>query len=263
MISTSNRSFRYGDGLFETMKIENGKIHFFDRHIARLTKGMQILKMQFKNEDWIKNIEEEIYQKVKERKLADSSKVRLQVFRESGGEAYIPKSNFAHYVIDISELNNEGKKEIKLGLYPHLKKPQNILSNLKTSNCLYSIMAGIYATENGFDDCILLNESGFISEAISSNVFAVKNNTILTPSLDQGCLEGIQRAYVIEQAKKKNIKLEERQITVEELLKCDEIFLTNVIHGVITVKTFADKTYTGKNGNRLFHHQFFNCFLIS
>lgn len=260
ILTPTNRSFRYGDGLFETMKMVDGKILFFDHHIARLQKGMQVLKMEFPSPSplgeslsrssgsWGDGIKKEILLQAEKNNLQHSAKIRLQVYRNGVGEGYIPDNNEVGYVIETSTLADENyvlnQKGIRLGLYTDFKKPQNILSNLKTSNALYSVLAGIYAKEQQFDDCLLLNESGFVAEAISSNIFIVKNKILYTPSLDQACLDGIMRKVIMEQARRNNIQVIEKPISIHEIQEADEVFLSNVIKGIVSVQSFMDIQYS-------------------
>ncbi|OFY89251.1 MAG: hypothetical protein A3K10_02760 [Bacteroidetes bacterium RIFCSPLOWO2_12_FULL_31_6] len=245
------------------MKMVDEEIFFFDKHIARLQKGMKILKMNLTSQsllaeksnnhtnEIVDGLKSKILQIAKKNNHSNSCKIRLQVFRDGIGEGYTPNCNDAKYIIETSILSNKKYEHnstgIILGLYSDIKKPQNILSNIKTSNALYSVLAGIYAKENQIDDCLLLNESGYISEAISSNIFIIKNDIIYTPSLNQGCIDGIMRNNVIEQARKTNISVVEKQITIDEVKNADEVFLTNVIKGIVSVKSFMRSNYKPQN----------------
>ncbi len=263
-LKSSNRSFRYGDGLFETMKMVDGEILFFDQHLARLQKGMQILKMSpFEGgkgdapsplgEGWGAGLKNIVLQTSQQNKHSHSCKIRLQVYRDGVGEGYIPNTNDAQYTIETTALANKNYElnqiGIKLGLYAEIKKPQNILSNLKTSNALYSVLAGIYAREQNVDDCLLVNESGNIVEAIGSNIFIVKEKILYTSSLDQGCLEGVMRNNVIALAKKNNIMLIEKPISIEEVKNADEVFLTSVIKGIVSVQSYEACIYDTQKYN--------------
>ena len=129
-------------------------------------------------------------------------------------------------------------------MYSDYKKSCQQLSNIKSGNALIYVLAGLYAKKNHFDDCLILNEHGRIAEAISSNVFIVKGETLYTPPLSEGCVDGVMRKVVIEKANENNIHVNEKAITQNEIQNADEVFLTNAINGITSIKLFQSKTFS-------------------
>ena len=142
---------------------------------------------------------------------------------------------------DYYELNQKG---LIIDLYKDLRKPVNILSNLKSSNSLVYIMAGMYAKENNMDDCILLNENNNLVEGISSNIFLIKGDKIFTPPLKDGPVAGIMRKQILKIADNYGLKISfEDSLNENNLLEADEVFFTNAIQGIRWVLAFKDRRY--------------------
>ncbi len=241
-----NRGFRYGDALFETVRIANGKICFLDEHIIRLKKGMKVLKMDIPNNYTTEIFEEEIGKLISKNKITKGGRIRISVYRDSEG-LYMPNTNNVKFSIELKPLNNTtyeiNEQGLKIDVYEDIRNPVNKLSNLKTNNCLPFILAGIYKKENKLNDCLLLNDSDCITEAISSNVFIIKNGVLYTPSLEVGCVEGIMRQNVIKIARTNGYNVYETILYKKDLIYADEVFLTNSIDGTQWVKSYKDKEY--------------------
>ena len=254
VISIQNRGFRYGDAIFETIRIAMGKIQFLNEHIKRLKYGMNILKMNIPTDYTVDYFEREILKLANRNKIGEGGRVRLTVFRNEGGY-YAPSNNDVSYIIEVTPLNEVGYSlnlnGFTIDVYTEVTKPLNKLSNLKTTNCLCYILAGIYKTENMLDDCLVLNDKGSIAEAISSNIFVVKNGDLYTPSLDEGCVAGIMRGQIISLAKTNGLKVNQCSISEDDLLIAEEIILTNAINGIRWVQAYKQKKYISNTSVRL------------
>jgi len=255
-----NRAFRYGDSVFETIFCSNGKLTFFKEHIQRITNAAEQLKMKMpeKFNKYPELIETEIQTLLRKNKIFKSAIVRLTVFRKTGG-LYTPQNNEINYLIEVKkheqDIFEHEKNIVKIGVYTEVRKQINILSSYKTGNSLLNVLAGIYKTENNFDDVIILNENKFVCETISSNLFFAKAKTIITPSLSSGCVAGIIREQVILASKKLGFEIIEKEETeLSDLLSADEIFLTNSIAGVRKVTAFENKRYFGKISQNLVNY---------
>ena len=254
-LSYKNRAFYYGDGLFETMHANGTDIHFFEDHMIRLKYGMEILKMEIPTIIGSGFIEKEIIKLLHKNKLYQGVRIRLSVFRNDGGK-YTPANNNISYLVeteyiedDYYELNQKG---LLIDIFQDIKKPVNQFSNLKTSNSLLYVMAGIYAKEKNIDDCILLNDAGNIIEGISSNIFLIKGSTMSTPTLKDGPVAGVMRKQILKIADSVGFKINhESSITIGQLLNADEVFLTNSISGIRWVLAYKDKRYYNHNAKKL------------
>lgn len=247
-VTFANRAFRYGDSLFETIRLCNNKIMFLRDHINRVKLGMTVMRMNVPAEFNTENIQELIIHLLKHNTHAPNARIRLTVFRNEGG-FYTPETNDISFLIESDEIQGEytlNQRGHWVDIYADIKKPLHKLSNLKTGNALLYIMAGLSKQSMKLDDCLLVNENGSICEAISSNLFVVKNGTIYTPPLNEGCVAGIMRKQVMHLAAESKILTFESNISTYTLMNADEVFLTNAIKGVQWVGQFKDKFYTNK-----------------
>jgi branched-chain amino acid aminotransferase len=245
LISVDNRGFRYGDGLFESMRLMKGQLKFADLHADRLQRGMKALKIDgySQMDTWFLN---EKADDIAKRNKAKHGRLRLTVFRDAEG-LYTPSQNKMGWCLEIQPwdepryfLNPRG---LIMDIFPELKKPTGYLSNIKTCSSLLYVMAGIYKTQNKLDDVFVLNHDGFLCEASSSNVFVWYQNHLYTPALSEGCVEGVMRQVIIDLAKKNNIPLMEAQINPDILYEADEVFLTNASRGIQSVMGFGVRRY--------------------
>lgn len=248
IFTINNRAFKYGDAVFETIRVINGQPVFVHDHFTRLKKGMDLLRM-----NTIPLTFEELYEQIlhliEKNKITEGARVRITVFRVGEG-LYTPINDTKSYVIEavpisknLYELNEEG---LHIDLYTDIKVHPTILTQIKTTNKIPNVLTGIYKKEHDLDDCLMINEQHHIVEAISSNVFLYKNNTLYTPSISEGCIDGITRKHIIEVANSMNITVIEGAVTGSMLLQTDELFLTNSIAGIKWVKEYRGKFYTNE-----------------
>lgn len=247
-LSVDNRGFAYGDAVFETIKV-NSKPLFWEAHYFRLMASMRILRMEIPMHFTPEFLESQIMDLVDtQSEKAKSYRVKLTVFRATGGY-YTPTSNSVKFIITLSPLDsdiyNSHTDSCEIELFKDYFIAPNLLSTLKTNNKAINVVGSIFAKENNYDNCLLLNTNKNIIEALNGNVFLVKDNVIKTPPLADGCLKGIIRDQLIDMiSKSDNYDLIETSISPFELQKADEIFITNVIQGIKPVTKFRKKTYT-------------------
>ncbi|MGI9559746.1 MAG: aminotransferase class IV [Flavobacteriaceae bacterium] len=249
-LSVDNRGFAYGDAVFETIKV-NSKPLFWEAHYFRLMASMRILRMEIPMHFTPEFLESQIMDLVDtQSEKAKSYRVKLTVFRATGGY-YTPTSNAVKFTIALapldSDIYNSHTDSCEIELFKDYFIAPNLLSTLKTNNKAINVVGSIFAKENNYDNCLLLNTNKNIIEALNGNVFLVKDNVIKTPPLADGCLKGIIRDQLIDMiSKSDNYDLIETSISPFELQKADEIFITNVIQGIKPVTKFRKKTYTTK-----------------
>jgi len=248
-ISFANRAFRYGDSLFESIRFTNGKLMFLDDHVKRIKLSMTTLRMNVPNEFTCANIEKQILHLLENNCIEKEARIRLTVFRNEGG-FYTPQTNDISFLIESTVLDTQGYELNKRGLwvdiYAEIKKQANKISNLKTGSALLYVMAGITKTSLKLDDCLLVNENGHIIESINSNVFVIKNGTLFTSPIADGCINGVMRKQIFDIAAKNKILAFEQSLTVHTLTDGDEVFLTNAIAGIQWVGQFKNKFYTNQ-----------------
>lgn len=246
VFTINNRAFKYGDALFETIRVINGEPCFLEDHFVRLKKGMQVLKMNSGSISF-NDLKDQIVRLIQKNHIKKGGRIRLTVFRSSEG-FYTPEGDEGKsYVIEAFPLEGNiytlNEKGITVDVYNELKRRRNVLSQIKTTNNIPHVLTGIYKRENNLDDCIVLNDQDRVVEAISSNIFLYKNNNLYTPSLDEGCMDGVMRRQVLRIAKEMNINVFEGMVNGSMLLQADELFLTNAIKGIEWVVAYREKRY--------------------
>jgi branched-chain amino acid aminotransferase len=252
---TQNRAFLYGDAVFETVKIVNGKILFLEDHYFRLMASMRILRMEIPMNFTMEYFEEQIVSVVKNNGFSNSARARITVYRNDGG-FYLPITNNISFLIHTSFLENQSfvfeTKECEVDLYKDFYISKQLLSTLKTTNKVINVTASIYANENSLDNCILLNDSKNVVEVLQGNIFMLQGNTLITPPLSEGCINGIMRKQVLTLAKKiEGLEVIEAVISPFDLQKADELFFTNVIKGIQSITKYRKKEFTTTIANVL------------
>ncbi|MCL7764460.1 aminotransferase class IV [Polaribacter sp. Z014] len=250
-LSSENRAFKYGDAIFETVKVMHKKVVFWEDHYFRLMASMRMLRMKIPMEFTLESLEQEILKTVAAQAEASTYRVRLNVFRKDGG-LYTPKSNKIDYTIEATESFYQIKESYSLDVYKDFYNYSGLLSTIKTNNRMLNTLASIFADENELDNCILLNEKKGVVEVTNANIFVVKGNVIKTPALSEGCIKGITRNKVIDiLSKNKDYTLEETSISPFEIQKADEVFITNAIMGVQPVTSYKKKSFTTEIGKKI------------
>ena len=256
VLAINNRGYLYGDALFETIRVNSGKILFWEDHYFRLMASMRILRMQIPMQFTPEFLEQEIIDIVTENGLENSSaRIKLIVHRASGG-LYTPSSSAIEYNISVSGLESGfytiSDQEYEITLFKDHYVSKDLLSTLKSNNRLINILGGIFAQENGFDNCLLMNSNKMIIEALNGNLFLVKDKIIKTPPIDDGCLKGVLRTQLLRILEKlPEYQIEEVSISPFELQKADELFITNVVTGILPITKFRKKKYSSQTSKRL------------
>ena len=246
-LSIYNRSFLYGDGVFETLKIVNGKILFFEDHYFRLMASMRIIRMQIPMSFTLEYLEEEILKLATINNVKDSARVRFTVFRNEGG-FYLPTDNSISFIIQATELESKKyqfcESSFEVDLYKDFVIPKQLLSTLKTANKITHVTASIFAKENQLNSCLLINEAKNVIEGTNGNLFMLMGNSLITPPISEGCLNGIMRKQIISLANQlDSVTVIEKEISPFDLQKADELFITNVIVGIQPITKYRKKEF--------------------
>jgi branched-subunit amino acid aminotransferase/4-amino-4-deoxychorismate lyase len=246
VIKASNRGFKFGDGLFESMRMCNGKLQFAAHHADRLRAGMKALKMEgyaLLDEYFLRQKTAELHKK---NKLKGNARFRLTIYREGEG-LYTQLANKVGYLLEgmpLEQKNYElNQKGLIIDVFDEIAKPINKLSNFKTNNALVYVMAGLYQKQHRIDEALILNQNGFLCESTTANVFIVYQKVIYTPALSEGCVAGVMRTVVLQLAKTYNFDLVEAQINPEILNEAEEVFITNASGGIKWVMGYGRKRY--------------------
>lgn len=246
-VTSSNRSFLYGDGIFETLKVVNGKILFSEDHYFRLMASMRIVRMKIPMDFTLEFFENQVISLTNELNYSESARVRITVFRNDGG-LYLPDQNTISYVIEATSLSSK-KYEItqdnfEVDLFKDSFVSAQLLSTLKTTSKILNVTASIFAKENDINTCLLLNDKKNVVEAIAGNLFMLTGNKLITPPISEGCLNGIMRKQIIKLMKDfPEIEFSEAIISPFDLQKADELFVTNVIQGIQPITKYRKKEF--------------------
>ncbi|UFH35594.1 aminotransferase class IV [Flavobacterium acetivorans] len=246
-ILTGNRAFLYADAVFETVKIVDSKILFLEDHYFRLMASMRVVRMEIPMNFTMEYLEEQILSLVAKIGVSGSARARITVFRNDGGY-YLPKTQTVSFLVHAIALENTlysfDQKKYEVDLYKDFYVTKQLLSSIKTTNRILNITASIFADENGLDNCLLLNDTKNVVEAIQGNIFMLMGNKLITPPVSEGCLNGVMRKQILELARKiEGIEVVEDVISPFDLQKADELFVTNVIKGIQPITKYRKKEF--------------------
>lgn len=256
LILPDNRAFRYGEGLFETMRMQHGEIPLFDLHWQRLTNDLPKLYFNLPvhfTKDYLLEQTERLCRK---NKLTEAARLRLTIFKGEGGIWEEPSTAF-NWLLQCwplpkikPELNVNG---LEIGVFEDGRKACDQFSNVKSNNYLIYALAAQYAKSNHWNEAIIINQHNRICDTTIANIFFIKDNRVYTPALSEGCVNGVMRTYLNDQIRKQDREITEGAFSVADLLDADEVFLTNAVQGIRWVKSFGKRTYTCERTADLFH----------
>lgn len=254
-LAMPNRAFLYGDGVFETVKILDGKILFSEDHYFRLMSSMRVVRMEIPMNFTLEYFEEQILALASAKNITGSARARITVYRNAGG-FYLPEDRSVSFLVEANPLENAAyqieKQTYEVDLYKDFYITAQLLSSIKTTNKLLNITGSIYADENGLDNCLLLNDSKNVVEALQGNIFMLMGNKLITPPISEGCLNGVMRKQILAlAAKMENLEIIEEPISPFDLQKADELFITNVIKGIQPITKYRKKDYDTKLANEM------------
>ncbi len=255
ILSIHNRSFRYGDGLFESIRVVNGEVYNFEAHFSRLLEGMKVFRIDIPYFFTLDYFENQIKSLLQHNGIHHGGRVKLTIYRKGEVASYYSETNEPGFIIEAEQfpsndfvLSPEG---IDVDLFNDVTKPLNKYASFKTTNAFFYVAAIHAAKEKGLGDHLLINDKMNIIESTNSNFFIVSNGVLYTPPLSSGCVGGTMRMKVINLALSNNIKVYESSITAGHLLSCDEIILTNAIQGIKWVRSYKTKRFFHKMADQL------------
>jgi branched-subunit amino acid aminotransferase/4-amino-4-deoxychorismate lyase len=257
-ISPNNRSFRYGDGCFETMKVVDGKILLSEFHFQRLFSSLETLRFTFNEHFTGAKLITQVIDLLKKNDHLKFARVRLTVYRANGG-LYDLEDRNAYYIIQswagkISS-NFFNETGLKVAIFKEAKKSTDLFSSIKSNNYLGYAMAAMWAKDNGLDDAIITNNFDRLADATIANIFIVDNGVIKTPRLGEGCVEGVMRTYLMHCFEKNSLPCSQTEISRQDLLNASEVFLTNANFGIRWVQQAENSRYNNTLSSYL-HQKF-------
>lgn len=246
VLFVNNRSYKWGDGVFETIKVYKGRLLLQSLHFDRLMSSIRLL--QIKETFTPFELEQNILALCSKNDCLDLARVRLAMYRNDEN-----KTGYTIEAISQDQTVMQWKeKGYKIDIYPYARKACDVLANLKTANYLPYVMASRYAEEKGLQECLVLNSQNHICDASKANVFIVKDGELYTPALDQGCINGVMRRFLLQELKEKGWRVKQVELTEDMLQQADECFLTNAIQGIHWVSQYRDKQFTSAHTKKIF-----------
>jgi branched-chain amino acid aminotransferase len=250
-LQTGNRGFAYGDSLFETIRVIDGQVRFLEDHYFRLMASMRMIRMQIPMTFTYDYLSSQIDALLATTDRDSVLKVKCTVYRNDGG-LYTPSTHEVSFILEAIKGEVALKEQYEIDLFKDHYVCSGLLSTLKSTNRLINVLSSIFATENDLDNCLLINEKKQVVEAANANIFLVKGTHISTPELLSGCIKGIARKKIIEMLEKSDVyTIEECAISPFEIMKADEVFLTNAVMGMQSVTKYRKKKFSTAVGGVL------------
>ena len=248
------RATMYGDAVFETLKMQEGKLFFIEDHYFRLMAGMRILRMPI-SMDFTPEFFIEQAERLAEEVAIENGRLRIQVVRVADGKYTPSEDQSTVWWMELEELESieyiHSEKGLTVDLFKDHYIQPGLLSTIKSSNSLPYVLGGVYARENNLDAVLMVNDNKMLVEANASNVFVLKGDVLRTAPLEDGALRGVFRKNLLNWGKEIGLQVKEESINPFDLQKADEIWLTNTITGVQWVEKYRKNTYKGDKAKEL------------
>lgn len=233
LISPGQTGFMNGWGIFSTIRIASGVLFAFERHYNRMRQDAERLRVPF--EISIAELEGLLLQLAAANGATDAT-LRVAMIRNRGGNFEGPHiAREADLIAFTADLRNWGAG-VKLSYMPNARFAASPFAGVKTTSWAQNLTWYEEAHERGFDEYILLNERGEVSECTSANIFIVEGNRVWTPPLgSSGCLPGVTRALLLEEIQVAGLAIAERELMPSDLESSDQVFITSTTRDLLPV----------------------------
>ncbi|MGB9670977.1 MAG: aminodeoxychorismate lyase [Halothiobacillaceae bacterium] len=224
----TDRGLHYGDGLFETMAVQEGRVRLLDLHLARLARGAARLAIPLADAEGL------VAALTTEAGAMGEGVLKLILTRGSGGRGYLPPDASTPSLIlqRYPPVAVEGQEGVTVRLCELRLARQPYLAGLKHLNRLEQVLARAEWRDPAIAEGVMLDSEGLLVEGVASNVFLVREGRLLTPLLDQCGVAGVMRAHVMQRAASLGLAVQETRLVLDDLMAADEVFLTNSLHGI-------------------------------
>jgi branched-chain amino acid aminotransferase len=254
-LDAKNRGLQFGDAVYEELRVVNGDVYFLEEHYLRLMSSMRILRMEIPMQFTMEFMEKEILKTFSAQQANKNQRIKFMIFRNDSGGSNL-STHTVSYIITSEELDGPffmiKDKAYEVELFKDFYKSATMLSNLDTNNKILNVVGIIFAEENDYQDCLLLNEQKMVVETLNGSLFLVNGDTVKTPPLSDGCSNGILRKKLIDIILKLDgYELMEKSISPFELQKADELFTINNIDGIIPITKYRKKMYSNTTAKNL------------
>lgn len=238
-INPADRGLLLGDGVFETLRANHGRVMFEDKHFERLMRGLDILEISpaYSIETMKKGIRQVIEANLL---VTTTAALRITITRGAGPRGLLfPEVDSPTLLITGVELQARESTSVQVGISPFRRNESSPLAGIKSLSYGENVLARRKVQLSGFDEALLLNTAGALAGGSYSNVFIVSGGHVLTPRLADGALPGIVRQAILEQP---GMILQEARLTSDDLHAADEVFLTNSLIGILPVASIDHRS---------------------
>jgi branched-chain amino acid aminotransferase len=227
-----------GWGVFSTLRVSEGALFAWEKHWARMSRDARLLNVEMPADP--DAVERDIIRLI-DANHAPEATLRLVVVRNTGGLWQGPSSGLATDTIVLTaDLKNWGES-IRLSIQPHARYAASEFTSAKILSWAANLRWAERAQEQGFDEVILLNELGRVSECTSANLFASFGNQVVTPPISEGCLPGVTRDVLVHEIHVPDVTVIERPLALEEFYNADGVFITSTTRGLLHVREIAGR----------------------
>ena len=248
-ISIFNTSLISGDLIFENLIVSSNKVLFYEEHYFNLLSSMRILKIKIPMSFTPEFLEEQLLSLYIKSGFVNE-KILMRILICNNVATNINPTSVNYYIYDAHKIDYSinNFEKYTLDVFKDYFKNTGLLSNLTTNNQLIQRIGLRYCEENDFNDCVILNNSKIISETLNGNIFMIMNDKVLTPSLKDGSNNNIIRSKIIELVNNdiEGYEIIEQPLSVFDIQKSDELFISNINFGIQAVRKFRKKVFTDK-----------------
>ena len=248
-ISIFNTSLISGDLIFENLIVSSNKVLFYEEHYFNLLSSMRILKIKIPMSFTPEFLEEQLLSLYIKSGFVNE-KILMRILICNNVATNINPTSVNYYIYDAHKIDYSinNFEKYTLDVFKDYFKNTGLLSNLTTNNQLIQRIGLRYCEENDFNDCVILNNSKIISETLNGNIFMIMNDKVLTPSLKDGTNNNVIRSKIIELVNNdiEGYEIIEQSLSVFDIQKSDELFISNINFGIQPVSKFRKKVFTDK-----------------
>ncbi|MBF9253748.1 aminotransferase class IV [Pontibacter sp. 172403-2] len=223
----TNRAFQYNDGFFETMIMEHGRIRFWQDHLARMAEAAAALKIELFQSINADKLLAQLLQLSEQNNASNYGRIKVKVWRDGAG-LYTPQTNAAAWLATAQQAAPPHDLPLQVGICKTVTTQPSPFSAFKGPNALVYVMAAHEKAQAQYDDMLLLSPGGAVAELISSNIFWFRENTLFTPALENGCINGIVRRNILRWAAAQAVPVVECCLAPAVLQDASVVFSANV-----------------------------------
>jgi branched-chain amino acid aminotransferase len=246
-ISIFNTSLISGDLIFENIIVSRNKVLFYEDHYFNLLSSMRILKIKIPMSFTPEFLEKQLLSLYAKSGFVDDN-ILMRILICNNVASKVNPNSVKYYIYDTQKINYSSInfEKYTLDVFKDYFKNTGLLSNLTTNNQLIQRIGLRYCQENDFNDCVILNNSKTISESLNGNIFMVMNDKVLTPPLNDGSNNNVIRTKIIELINNdiEGFDVIEQSLSVFDIQKSDELFISNINFGIQPVRKFRKKVFT-------------------